>query len=264
MSFCVINDRRFEIDIVSSPISGAWLDLHGNKKLRLMKKFQHEDLDRLYEILADHLLFWKKLKLDDLVIKDKSQLLRKKVLANIHNKIVKMQRVYKNSTDLFNANTGGDWNLLHDKLHELEGWIDDIKIKFNADISTGSHDALTNKKYWEWSDRITLNDWACSTTFLQSHLELVTTELGRVPWECFRHCPDNWEEEGSLSGNLVPVVDMSLNRIKRSAPAEFVEWSKKNNLPIIGNRIPLANFRSDDFIDVMCGLDEDGWLMIEP
>ena len=199
----------------------------------------------------------------ELIIDERSQLLKQECLTKIHGKIVETQRQFKKSTDFLNLNTSGQWDHIHEILHHLEQNISSTRLDFHADDVDINHDSKVNEKYWDWEDRMTPQEWAVSTIFGRYHLELRSLELGRVPWECFSYAPQNWQSEGCLSGNVSPCVRVGLASCQQqSAPAEFMAWSKNNGLPVIGPVIPLANFRTDDFLTVISDLGETNSLII--
>jgi hypothetical protein len=266
MSTCIINGQSFSIDIFESPLSAAWLKHNAGKELIGKKESFSifKNLDNLYTILTRYRPLWEKMGFEELIIDKRSQLLRQECLTNIHFKIVSTQRQFKKSTDFLNLNTAKQWDHIHEILHRLEADVASTKLNFNLDDVDIAHSSKVNEKYWDWGDRISPEEWARSTTFGRYHLELTFLELGRHPWECFSYAPENWQREGCLSGNVYPCVLVGLvSGLQHSVPVEFETWSKKNGLPVIGPRIPLANFCTDEFLSVISELGEINSLIVQ-
>lgn len=266
MPTCIMNGRSFSIDIFESPLAAAWLKHNAGKPLIGKKQSFSifKNLDNLYNTLTRSRPLWEKMGFKELIIDKRSQLLKQECLTNIHLKIVSTQRQFKKSTDFFNLNTANQWDQIHETLHDLEANIASTRLNFKLDDVDINHNSKVNEKYWDWEDRASPEEWARSTTFGRYHLELTSLELGRVPWECWTYAPENWHSEGYLSGNVNPGVLVGLvSHQQHSVPVEFETWSKKNGLPVIGPRIPLANFCTDEFLSVISELGEINSLIIQ-
>jgi hypothetical protein len=273
MSTCIINGHSFDIDIFDSPVTSLWLELNAGKELIGRKKYFPQgkrsfsifkNLDNLYNLLTQYRPLWEKMRFKELIIDKRSQLLKRECLANIHLKMVAVQRQFKKSTNFLNLNTNGQWDYIYEILHLLEVDISSTDLNFDADDVDISHDSKIDEKYRDWGDHMSPEQWAVSTTFERYHLELKSVFLGRLPWECFSYAPENWQGEGCLGGNIPPCVHVrAVAGQQQSVPLEFAAWSKNNALPVIGPRIPLANFCTDEFLTVISDLGETNSLIIQ-
>lgn len=250
LATCKINQHSFEIELVSSKIADSWIDLYQGVSMSCSSAVDLADRDAAWSILERHRDLWPKIGMDCLAKADPVKLLDQSYLGDMHKQMVIMQKNYKMSTSLLDSKTKGDWSRLHEHLHSIENtlvvscWIFD-----GSGTARHTHDyerRMNNK--WNWEPQFTAEEWRDSTTFSHSHLEIVFTELGRYPWECFIMSPDNWEQEGSLAGNLLPTIKVKPRRLTKSIPVNYSEWCKKNQIPVVGERIPLANFKSNDFL----------------
>jgi hypothetical protein len=250
LASCKINQKSFEIDVVSLPIADRWMELYRGVSISCVSAMDLADRDAVWSILERHRDLWPKIGLDLFCVSDPNDLMDQSCLADMHQKIVSMQRTYKKSTSVLDGKTNGDWSLLHHHLHSIEDTLLDSSWNFNGDgTARHSHDyEKMTDPYWDWETQFTPEQWSDSTTFSQHHLEIQINELGRTPWECFHMCPDKWTQEGSLVGNLMPAIRVRARQFTRSSPIEYSQWCKNNQLPIIGHTVPLADFKSNNFL----------------
>lgn len=249
MAICIINEKRFEIDLVNSPMINRWMDLYGGIFISCRSPMDLSDRDAVWMILNRHQKLWNKFNLDQLIVSNPIELMNQSKLADIHEQVVQYQRKYKSITKILEGATKGDWTRLHECLHDFEKTLLDSRWVFDrANDAEHGHDLSRTADGWDWTPQFTPLEWHQSTSFSQHHLEIANTELGRTPLECFRMCSDRWSREGSLVGNLVPTIFVRARRYSNSIPINYAEWCSQNQLPVIGPRIPLADFKSNDFL----------------
>ena len=259
-------EHELEATIIDTPFTKKWLERFQHQELPLISNFDFSTRDKLFAILTEYESLWSKFGLFELIVKDPTELLDQSRLADIHTAIVQIQKKYSKGpgiTPILNKRTNNEWDIAHDLLHKLEEIIISDNANFNKTQPISDHDSEVNSKHWQWESQFTADEWCESTGFGTTNLELILTELGRHPWECYRYSPDRWEQEGSLLGNLLPAIQLNIRNTNQSSTKEYEQWCKENSLPVIGSRVPFARIEDNNFLKAVDSITKDSTLIIK-
>jgi hypothetical protein len=251
MPICYLDDQPHEIALVDSPMAKRWIRLFEGETLLIKKPFDPSVIDRLYQMIKTNEDLFTKMRLTFLTnISSVASLMHQETLTEIHSGMVDLQKTYRGTTDLLTRNTQGDWEQIHEHIHLLESQLRTHSLSFMRTPAI-SHDTTDLELDWRWENRFTAEQWAQSTSFSTDHLTIPTTELGRTPYEAFQFAPDRWREEGSLIGHLAPRLDLRATRCDHRPDRGFERWCEQQDLPVIGEHIPLARFLDSGFVEAM-------------
>ena len=245
MSICYIDQKKFNIEIVDSPMVSNWLKIYNGVTFKLSKPFDKKIVDQDDIILSEYQNFFKKLQIN-LEYEDKTDLYSLKVLSKIHVEIVNFQKKFQKGTNFINENTNENWDLLHDLLHNLESQIKTGVIEFRTNDAKVTHDHAGLTENWSWEPKLSKDEFHASASFSRSHINIPTAELGRLPYECFLYSPDTWLNEGSIHGQIGNSLHLQMNKTSPRPDKGYEEWCQTQKIPVIGNNFPLANF-TDNF-----------------
>lgn len=274
MPACFIDGKEYLFELNSTPFVNQWLKKYQNQTLWLWLPAQGE-MSKWIDYLNDSLLqyedTWKKLGLKDFLIKNPVELYDQKRLENIMYSVIKLEKnleIFKKlmPEELMGTGLYRISNLINLAYEQIWG----TRLNFTQlPNSVMKNDGIVavdeSRKRWREpvSDVFTLDDWRDSTEFSQSHLELSVCDPGLSPWQCFYKSEQkNWKKMGSLDGNLVASVTLSLRRARGSAPKEYEQWCTSYGLPLIGPRIPLGNFLDNSFYQAVYELGFNSELVI--
>ena len=249
MSLCIINDKKHQIRLANTPFVNIWLERYNNIEFKCVKKFAKEKASNICKLLEKHQRIFHKFGLNFSKVNTKS-VWNRHLLREIHCKIVQLQKKYKKSTGLLNKNTQGDWFMLHELLHEFEDQLYKGRIEFIvgnhglrhvSDLLEENFSDLLEEN-WSWEPILTQQQFMESSSFDRWHLNVPLAELGRYPYECFCHSPETWNEEGSMLGQISPLIEGQLSKTYPRPDKGYHSWCKKLNILPLGNNFPLANF----------------------
>jgi hypothetical protein len=249
MPVCYLDDNPYDIILVETPMSNKWMDSFAGETLRLNTPYDRSTIDELYQLIITHKPLFAKLRLDFLTnITSKTELMHQQTLTDIHSSMVGLQKKHLRITDILVNNTKGGWENIHENIHRLEEQIRNTSMMFVRNSGL-LHDNTDTAPGWKWDNIFTAQEWADSTDFSTSNLSIPTMELGRTPYEAFLFAPDNWRSEGSISGTLAPRAVLSTSRSQRRPDQGYEEWCETQGIPVIGDHLPLANFRDASYLD---------------
>jgi hypothetical protein len=249
MPTCYLDDSPHDIILVETPMSTEWLDRFAGETLNVNTPYDGSMINKLYQMINTHRPLFSKLRLAFLTdVSSLTGLMHQQTLTNIHAGMVDIQKKHPKITDILSKNTKGGWENIHEHIHRLESQIRDTSITFTK--TTGIlHDNTDTAPGWRWDNIFTAQEWAESTSFNTSHLSIPTTELGRTPYEAFQFAPDNWQSEGSISGTLAPRAELRTSTCRHRPDQGYEEWCDAQGIPVIGDRVPLANFCDATYLD---------------
>ena len=254
MSLCIIdNKKHFQIQLADTPFVGKWLEKYQGKKFKTSVRFPGSpDHKKLYEILKKNESLFNKFKLYDLCVSSANELYKRSRLSQIHLAIVIFQKEFRKSTNLMNQNTNGEWDEIHELLHNLENHIRTGNKEFVCGDDGLQHDSNSHAQNWSWDPILSHDEYHQSASFDIWHINVPTNELGRHPYECFLHSPDTWEQEGSMLGQIHNRLKAGLARIFPQPDKNYAEWCGIQGLPVVGNNFPLANFKNEqDALEIL-------------
>jgi len=254
MAICYIDKTKHKIELAETPMVENWLKVYSGKSFKINKEFDFTTCRKIEEILKTNHNLFKKFKLDFNYL-SLHDLCRIETLSRIHVQIVELQKTHKKGTDLLNKNTDGLWDLLHDLLHAQESRIRNGNIEFNQTKNDVTHDSKALTENWSWESKLSGQQYHTSASFDRWHINIPTAELGRHPYECFLYSPDTWQREGSILGQIAVRIQVQLTRTHGQPERGYHEWCSQQNIPVIGNNFPLANFL-DDFTSDILGASE--------
>ena len=242
MPTCFIDNQPYKIKLADTPFVKNWLKVYDNKNFPVKKSIDKEAHNKIKTLAVKHQNFFQKMGLVELARANSVDLWQRKNLSKIHLEIVIFQKNYKGSTDFMNKNTDGEWNNIHDYLHEQEKVIEKEKTIFGTGSVDLDHDSYTQSKNWSWEPILTVAEFHASASFDKWHFTVPLSELGRHPYECFKHSPDTWKQEGSLIGQISSKVEANLSYTYSNPDRGYEDWCGENNIPVIGDTFPLASF----------------------
>lgn len=274
MPACLIDGKEHLFELNSTPFVNHWLKKYQGTTLWLWLPAQGEMslwVDHLNSALMRYEDVWKKIGLRDLLVRDPVELYDQKRLDNISHTIIKLERnleIFKKlmPEELFSSGLYRISNIVdlvskqvwdsHLNFTQVPNAIMKDEVIFSVDEA---------RKKWRTppANFFNLGDWRDSTSFSRNHLELSVCDPGLSPWQCFyRSEQKDWKKTGSLEGNLVASVSLSLRRTRESSPREYEQWCAAYDLPVIGPRIPLGNFLDDSFYRSVYNLGFNSELVI--
>jgi len=274
MPACFIDGKEYPIELCSTPFVNRWLKQYQNQTLWLWLPAQGET-SRWVDYLSDSLLqyesVWKKLGLKEFLIESPIELYNQKRLENILYSVIKLEKnleIFKKlmSEELIQTGLYRISNLVSLAHEQIWGTRLNFTKTPNAVMKNdGILSVDEARKRWREPvvDIFSLEDWRDSTGFSQSHLELSVCDPGLSPWQCFYKSEQkDWKKMGSLDGNLIASVTLSLRKTHDSAPKDYEQWCATYGLPVIGPRIPLGNFLDNSFCQSVYELGFNSELVI--
>lgn len=249
MPTCYLDDTPHDIVLAGTPMSAEWLDRFAGQILHIDKPYDRSTIDDLYQLINTHRPLFAKLRLGFLTdVSSVTELMHQQNLTDIHAGIVDLQKRHTGITDILTQNTQGGWANIHEHLHRLESEIRANSMTFMKTVGL-DHDNTDTAPGWRWDDQFTAQQWAESTSFSTSHISIPTTELGRTPYEAFLFAPDKWQSEGSMAGIMAPRLRLRATRTRHRSDHGYEQWCGQQGLPVIGDHLPLANFRDSHYLD---------------
>ena len=242
MPTCFIDNQPYKIKLADTPFVKNWLRVYDNKNFPVKKSIDKGAHNKIKTLALKHQNFFQKMGLVELARANSVDLWQRKNLSKIHLEIVIFQKNYKGSTDLMNKNTDGEWNNIHDYLHEQEKVIEKEKTIFGTGSVDLDHDSYTQSKNWSWEPILTVAEFHASASFDRWHFNVPLSELGRYPYECFKHSPDTWKQEGSLIGQISSKIKAQLSNTYNNPDKGYEDWCSQNKIPVIGDVFQLASF----------------------
>lgn len=249
MAICYLDDNPYDIILTETPMSAEWMDRFAGESLQIDTPYDRSTIDKLYQLINTHRPLFAKLRLEFLTdISSLTELMRQQRLTDIHAGMVDLQKKHTGITDILTKNTQGGWENIHEHIHRLESQIRGNSMTFMRTVGL-NHDNTDTAPGWLWDNRFTAQEWADSTSFSTSDISMPTSELGRTPYEAFQFAPDNWRSEGSISGTIAPRVELQTGRRQHRPDQGYEEWCEAQGIPVIGDHLPLANFRDAAYLD---------------
>ena len=246
MPSCILNDKKYELDIADTPMARIWLSNYSGVTFSLKTEVDKKLFNDLDNILTRHNDLFKKFGLQF-----KKDFLSLAELSATHVQIVEMQKTHKKSTDILNKSTNGDWDIFHDLLHQAESHLRSEVYTYSTSQHDKVHNAQDLTDKWTWEPRLTTDEFHASASFDRWHINVPTAELGRHPYECFIFSPDTWHREGSMLGQISTRIELQMNQTCKRPDKGYEQWCDDNHIPPAGNNFPLANFKDDFANDLL-------------
>lgn len=188
------------------------------------------DISALHE-LTQHLLvvdefLTHKLKLTNLTKYIGQDYFDQEILNNIHRDWIALLQTFPTIGNLMQLHkVWQDWNQINKKIHQIEE-------SFSFSIIA--------KQYWEVD-----NPFGTQVlSFDHAQVEFVFSQKGRTTYNKWANF-DN-QHNTSDTNNFLQIgneLTVNLRRpITMSPPGNFVSYCERQKIPVVGNRLPLANF----------------------